>query len=355
MFNKTNSEDDINISLIDFIFVLARNFKFILIFTIMSTALTITYLTFFTEPVFTSTAKILSLSPKNSSSKVSGIAAQFGVDLGLQNETKWSYTEVIKSRSLARRVLKEQFTSKEYKIKKPLIEILSSKIDYLQNDPYSLEVNAVNKLLSMIQLSENLQTGVFTLKLNAAEPNLAKEILDTIIESLKMFQENYKKSLMSKARTFIEERITDTKRTLEVAEEKLTSFTTRNRRIENSPLLLLEQQRLSRDVSVLIGVYRTLKEQLETTKIEQFKESEYVVILDYPEVPLLKSSPQKKKYVIAAVLLSVIFGAGFSLVINYVSKFLQNEKEKIEQMKLLFKDDVQKTWLFLKLKNSKKV
>ena len=36
-----------------------------------------------------------------------------------------------------------------------------------------------------------------------------------------------------------------------------------NRRIENSPALLLEQQRLQREVTVLIGVFTTLKQQLE--------------------------------------------------------------------------------------------
>ena len=43
----------------------------------------------------------------------------------------------------------------------------------------------------------------------------------------------------------------------------------RNRRIENSPSLQLEQQRLGREVTVLTGVFTTLKQQLETTKIEE--------------------------------------------------------------------------------------
>ena len=58
----------------------------------------------------------------------------------------------------------------------------------------------------------------------------------------------------------------------------------RNRRIENSPALQLEQQRLNREVIVLTGVFTTLKQQLETTKIEEVKESDYVIILDPPEI-----------------------------------------------------------------------
>ena len=56
----------------------------------------------------------------------------------------------------------------------------------------------------------------------------------------------------------------------------------RNRRIENSPALQLEQQRLGRG-NGLTGVFTTLKQQLETTKIEEVKESNYVIVLDPPE------------------------------------------------------------------------
>ena len=70
------------------------------------------------------------------------------------------------------------------------------------------------------------------------------------------------------------------------AEEDLRVFMDRNRRIENSPALQLERQRLNREVSVLTGVFTTLKQQLETTKIEEVKESDYVIILDSPEIPL---------------------------------------------------------------------
>ena len=109
----------------------------------------------------------------------------------------------------------------------------------------------------------------------------------------------------------------------------------RNRRIENSPALQLEQQRLNREVAVLTGVFTTLKQQLETTKIEEVKESDYVVILDSPEVPLQRSKPNKKRMVI----LAGIFGIGFGIVFAFILEFLLNskrdEKDKISEAKSL--------------------
>ena len=98
----------------------------------------------------------------------------------------------------------------------------------------------------------------------------------------------------------------------------------RNRRIENSPTLLLEQQRLNREVTVLTGVFTTLKQQLETTKIEEVKESEYVIILDKPEVPLLRSKPQRTKMVIMSGVFGILLGifAGIISFVPYVGAFL---------------------------------
>ena len=115
-----------------------------------------------------------------------------------------------------------------------------------------------------------------------------------LIDALDEHQKNYNKTKTSDTKKFIQGRISDTENELIAAEENLKVFMARNRRIENSPALQLEEQRLSREVAVLTGVFTTLKQQLETTKIEEVKESDYVIILDKPEIPLVRSSPKKK-------------------------------------------------------------
>ena len=57
----------------------------------------------------------------------------------------------------------------------------------------------------------------------------------------------------------------------------------------------MEEERLSREVTVLIGVFTTLKQQLETAKIEEVRESDYIIVVDPPFVPVLRSSPKRKK------------------------------------------------------------
>ena len=148
----------------------------------------------------------------------------------------------------------------------------------------TLEIQAVDAFLSRISVLEDLGSGIYTLRVEASEPELAASINEEIINKLDAHQRQYNKSRTSEARKFIEERINSTESELQIAEEKLKTFRDRNRRIENSPALLLEQQRLDREVAVLTGVYTTLKQQLETTKIEEVKDSEYVLVVDKPEI-----------------------------------------------------------------------
>ena len=81
-------------------------------------------------------------------------------------------------------------------------------------------------------------------------------------------------------------------------------------------------------MAVLTGVFTTLKQQLETTKIEEVKESDYVVVLDPPEAPLYASKPRKKLMVILAGFL----GIGLGIAIGFVREYAQNsgkeEKKK---------------------------
>jgi len=328
-------EED-TISLMDIMLTLARHLKVIIITPTILCTLTIIYVLFFAKPVYTSTAKIMSSSSGGGVSQAAGLAAQFGIAIPTgQSESKWVYPEIIKSRTLARAVLKQKFDTNEFGKQKSLLQILT----YGNNEPEfnldTLEIMAVNNYLAMIEVSEDIKTAILTLSINALEPSLAAEINKVLIEELDAHQRKYNKAKTSDTKQFIEERIIDIEKELMAAEEDLKVFMDRNRRIENSPALQLEQQRLGREVTVLTGVFTTLKQQLETTKIEEVKESDYVVVLDPPEVPLQRSKPNKKLMVILAGFLGVGLGIIFAFIREFATNSEKEEKDKMSEAKAL--------------------
>ena len=322
--------DNDSISLTELMFSFARQIKLILIVPLAFCMLSIVYLLIFINPIYISTSKIMSSSNSGSANQAIGLAAQFGINLPTgQQGPKWVYPEILTSRTLAKAVLKQKFDTIEFGSQKTLLHILTYENKNLGLDSTTLEIIGVNKLLEMIDVSENVKTSILTLSISSFEPILAAKINDALIGELDTHQRKYNKAKASEAKNFIEERITETEKELILAEEQLKVFKDRNRRIENSPALQLELQRLDREVRVLTGVFTTLKQQLETTKIEEVKESDYVIILDPPETPIKYSKPNRR----LMVLMAGFFGLGVALFFAFLresaSKIGKQEKKQL--------------------------
>lgn len=344
--NKNNQKNSSNnfvqetISFTDLILTLADNFKTIILIPIITCIITIVYVTFFAEHEFISSSKIMS-SSGTGFSQMSGFAAQFGLNISQNDsEPKWAYSEIIKSRTLARAALKHRFDTVEFGKGKTLLEILTSGNNAQEIGYEKLERIGVQKLLKMIQVIEDQKNSILNLKIRSKEPKLSADINEAIIQELDKHQKKYNKAKTGNTKKFIEERIATTKKDLINAEESLKVFRDRNRRMENSPTLLLEQQRLGREVTVLTSVYTTLKQQYETTKIEEVKESEYVIVLDPPEVPLFRSKPNKKLMVVLAGFL----GVGLGILIVLLKRNIYNtdsiEKDKIRLARSMIKKNI---------------
>ena len=187
------------------ILALARESKVVIITPTILCTLTIIYVMFFAKPVFTSTAKIMS-SSSGGMSQAAGLAAQFGIALPTgQPEPKWVYPEIIKSRTLARSMLKRKFDTNEFGLQKSLLQILTYGNEKNTIGMDILEIKAVNSFLGTISISEDIKTAILTLSISASEPQLASEINEALIEELDAHQRKYNKAQTSDAKRFIQE------------------------------------------------------------------------------------------------------------------------------------------------------
>tara|TARA_Y100000591_G_C21806305_1_gene685123 strand:+ start:848 stop:1690 length:843 start_codon:yes stop_codon:yes gene_type:complete len=249
-------------------------------------------------------------------SQAMGFASQLGFQLPFnQKDEKKLYKELITSKILLSRILDKKFFTEKFGTEKRLL-------DLLLNDRNNIE-NATQKALHLLQRSifikEDLRSQIFTLQVNAFEPMLAYEINKVIVNELELYQKDINKIKTKEARIFIEKRINDTKQELDEAEQNLRKFLEGNRRIENSPNLQLENERLDREIQVLTSVYTTLKQNLETTKIEEVKDSDFVIFIDNPNIPFARTSPKRK----VLLILSTIFGFIFSCVMITLNDYLK--------------------------------
>jgi len=341
----TNEE---SLTLIDILLIIARHLKIIIVFPIAISIMMYIYLKIFSIPLFISSAKIMSSSAKsgNTISGAAGLAAQLGINIpSSQSNTQWVYPDIVKSRTLAKGMLKRKFDTKEFGPQKSLLHILSN--NNIVSDVDVLNNIVVSKIINMIDI-EKSSGSIYTLQITAKEAVFARDFVSMVIEELDLHQRVYNSAKISEARHFIQERIADTKNELDAVEDVLKNFRARNRRIENSPALQLEQQRLLREVTVLTSVFTTLKQQLETAKIQEFKDSDYVIVIDPPDSPLAPSKPNIRFIVVIVFVIST----GIAILLAFLKETFDREKMdkngKLEELKLLFRENITDLLFFKK-------
>lgn len=174
-------------------------------------------------------------------------------------------------------------------------------------------------------------TRVLTVSIRASDGSLCAEIANNIVKSLDEYVRTKRKSHASNQLFYIEKRLAQVKDSLRAAENRLEDFSLRNRSIEQSPELRLEQTRLSREVDIQQLIYMELTKQYELTKIDVIKDTPIVNIVEWVQNPIFSPGPSKKMY------LAIILFLSFSITLGYYG--FQSE---IHQVFSVIKDSIRK-------------
>ena len=86
-------------------------------------------------------------------------------------------------------------------------------------------------------------------------------------------------------REFLEARLRDARAELRIAEDSLLAFLRENRRVENSPQLTFERDRLQSRVSLRQQVYETLFQAFEQSRIEEVRDTPVITVVERPIRP----------------------------------------------------------------------
>ena len=172
----------------------------------------------------------------------------------------------------------------------------------------------------MINVSQVYKSPVINLTTYGFEANFVKDLANAVIDELDKIQKRFKLTSIKGKRLFIEQRTKEILSDLTKAEEDLRSFSEKNRKIMSSPSLMLEQQRLIREVEVQIAVYISMKQELEYVQIEEVENSSKMVILDKPDIPISRISPRRTKTVLISIFFGFIIGCALVILDDWINK-----------------------------------
>jgi uncharacterized protein involved in exopolysaccharide biosynthesis len=295
--------------------------------------ITLLYLLFIVKPYYESTVVILPEygSKSNMLSQLSGLAALAGVRVGEVSATE-IYQNLLQSESVTGTVIYSRYLTKEYPDSVNLIQYFKVQLE----DP-NPEIQkrkrflAVNELLTKVFISTDIDriTKILTIKVTMPEAQLSADVVNKIVESLDLYIRTKRKSYAGEQRYYLEKRVEQIKDSLSICENKLRDFREQNRMVIQSPNLLLEQERLLRNIQIQQNVYIELTKQLELAKIDEIKDAPILNIKENAQNPIKKAGPKRMPMLILTLIFSVLASGSYFLfgdIIKKTYKYIKTKK-----------------------------
>ena len=264
-----------------------------------------------------------------SMSQFSGLAQLAGVSVP-GAEISRLYPLILASETVLRPVIEAKYHTRKFADSVDLIQFFELK----EKTPEENLDRALRLMKDAMSTSYDTKTSTVVVTLELEEPGLAASVLNAIIGQLDMFMRLKRISSASEQAKWISARLGEVEKELRFAEDSLKNFRERNRRVADSPELLLMQERLIREVTVKSTIYVELKKQYELAKIDEIKNISIVNVLDDARPPVRKEHPKRATNTALAFLLGLAgTSAWYSMKPVYAGKlgsFLAAMKGKPE-------------------------
>ncbi len=284
--------DDEEVSLVALVNVLLRQRR-ILVGAPIVAALLLVGLGLLSQRTYTVTASFMPQTGEGRISGLAGVAAQFGIEVPRSEagNSPLFYADLLQSRALVRSAVTSRYTvagqgGDGAGATASLVDLYGIQSE----DPGIRLAAGIRRLGADLKVSTRRETGVVDVSVKTAWPSVSQQVVERLLELVNQFNLETRQSQASAERGFIETRLEEAKRELQVAEDSLTDFLDRNRRYENLPELRFEYERLQRGVSLHQQLYVTLSQSLEQAKIDEVRNTPVITIVEPPDLPLKADS-----------------------------------------------------------------
>jgi uncharacterized protein involved in exopolysaccharide biosynthesis len=284
-------------------------------------------------------------------SQLAGLAAQFGFSLPGSDaaESPEFYASLLRSGAVLRsavgssyRIVDETDPDTTW-IAGDLIQLLEIRG---RTRPRQVE-SAVKELQQRLTTRTSPETGMIALSVSTRWPELSVQITERLLELVNEFNLETRQSRASNERQFVTSRLEQAGAELREAEDSLQSFLQQNRRIENSPQLRFERDRLQRRVSLQQQVTTSLAQALEQAKIEEVRNTPVITVVEAPFQP---ARPDRRRLIVKG-LLTLVLGGFLGVVLAFANEFFlvskQRDPDRYTEFRSLSADakrDVQRLW-----------
>ena len=303
-------DKDINISTV--FLAIKDNLRQIIAINCFVVGLSLVYLLFFYPPIFASSATLVHFGNDMEQSQGSGLISSLGLSvppMGASTAPAEVVIQILKSNTLANKVLSQNFYSENFQKEIPLFKIL---LDDQTIDNNNKFMYAAKKFFreEVLVVEKNRMTNVINLTVTTSEAQLSYNVALSTVNFLNETYNDIERKKAIQKEKFINERLIVENQALINVEKEYINFKDKNKSIQ-SPSLMLKERALQRDVELHTMILSTLKQQLEMTKLDLYDEMNEILIISEPEI-----SPHRDNRRLFVLLFCI--GMGLFLSASYV-------------------------------------
>jgi uncharacterized protein involved in exopolysaccharide biosynthesis len=174
----------------------------------------------------------------------------------------------------------------------------------------------LKELRRAVSVSLSAKTGIVYTAVTAPEASVAQQINQRLLQLADSFNRSARRGQALSERQFAEGRLSEAADNLRAAEDRLQSFLQGNLQYRNSPVLVFQYDRLSREVASRQMLYSSLAQAYEQARIEEVRDTPVFGIL---EAPTLASHPDSR-HLVRNTLLALIIGSMVGMIVGVVIK-----------------------------------
>lgn len=273
----------------------------------------------------TVTSRFMPNAPNAETSRLAGLAAQFGLPVGGLSSDRPSvdfYAALLESPGLLREVALTEYRFAEGPGEDTLAGTFLDLYEIEGNSPQRRLEAGVRLLDQLVSAGVDVRANLVELHTTARWHELAAQMNRRILDLVNEFNLRDRQTQAGAERRFVETRMEEARGDLETAEKRLEEFLDANRRYQDSPQLVFEYARLQRRVEIQQQVYISLAQSYEQARIEEVRNTPVITVVDDPE----DAMPEPRRLLRAAAL-GGILGIMAGVFLVFAAEYLRRERE----------------------------
>ena len=283
---------------------------------------------------YTASASFTPQSTRSQLGGLGGIAAQFGVAIpaGESNQSPQFYADLLRSRTILEPLVHMPFAFSWRGEEQRGNYVRLSRSDAAPYSAHRAEA-ALRRINEDMSVGVNQKTGIVKLEITTRYPQLSALLVDSALSLLNSFNVQTRRSQASAQRQFLEQRLATVTADLGRAEEAARDFAQNNRGdLRASPHLMIQQERINREVTMRAQVVGTLRQALEQAKLDEIRDTPLITVT---EAPVMPASPDPRGLIvktILALMLGTLLGSVLAIVRYVVARQRRERPEAFAEL-----------------------